>query len=471
MAPMTPKSNDDTDALAPSANVQADVRMPSAYQRVTKAIGRGINALVGARQAASSEPLPLVSVARLRAALRALRPCFVALSTDVTAQEHAAQLIATYGQLNRAQVQQLLAAMVKEAQAVQPQVKGKSDWLDGPHARFFKRFNALPGGLQFLLKLRVDMWTMRHDISGMDDLEQTLGDLFAAWFDVGFLELRSITWDSPASLLEKLMHYEAVHAIASWDDLRDRLDRDRVCYAFFHPRMPDEPLIFVEVALTRELTASIDAVLDQSATPEDPARCRWAIFYSITNTQPALRGVSFGNFLLKRVINEIREHLPHLKDFATLSPIPGFARWLNGQDEQGLQKLVGERLLQKVSALDAVPNRMDGPAIATRIAGDSGTPLAPLPPPLATLAQQLALAYLVTLDGNGMPIDPVARFHLGNGARIERLNIAADRSHKGMAQSLGLMVNYLYELDELDANRARLSEGHPALGKAVRRYT
>ncbi|MCJ9713769.1 malonyl-CoA decarboxylase, partial [Bordetella hinzii] len=195
-------------------------------------------------------------------------------------------------------------------------------------ARLFKRLNAQQDGLRFLVDLRADMLRWRKQVAGLQALEQVLEGLLSAWFDVGLLELRPLTWDSPASLLEKLIKYEAVHAIQSWDDLRHRVAPDRRCYAYFHPQMPDVPLIFVEIAFDARMSDSVQSLLDPQAPTQDLGRARWAIFYSISNTQEGLRGISFGNFLLKRVIERLLQELPQLKSFATLSPIPGFAAWL-----------------------------------------------------------------------------------------------------------------------------------------------
>ncbi|HRE17799.1 MAG TPA: malonyl-CoA decarboxylase family protein, partial [Rhodocyclaceae bacterium] len=194
--------------------------------------------------------------------------------------------------------------------------------------RILTQFNALPQGVKFLVDLRVDLLSFLESDPELAALDRELENRLTAWFDVGFLELRRITWQSPAALLEKLIQYEAVHAIRSWTDLKNRLDSDRRCYGFFHPRMPDEPLIFVEVALVNKLADNVQELLDEHAPVFDPKQATTAIFYSISNTQEGLRGVSFGNFLLKRVVDALKRDLPQLKQFATLSPLPGLRRWL-----------------------------------------------------------------------------------------------------------------------------------------------
>lgn len=307
-----------------------------------------------------------------------------------------------------------------------------------PRRRLLQRFSAHPDGIPFLVNLRADMQAQLKADKRLLALDVEMEYMFSTWFDVGFLELRRISWDSPASLVEKLIKYEAVHDIRSWDDVKNRLDSDRRCYGFFHPRLPGEPLIFVEVALINEIAASITPLLDESAAPADLDRATTAIFYSISNTQTGLRGVSFGDSLIKRVVESLHEEFPRLKTFATLSPIPGLRGWLN--------KNAPPELLQ---AWEAAPE------------------LAEKSPPRVAL-QQWAARYLGTELHDGKPLDAVARFHLGNGARVERLNWAADPSAKGFKQSYGLMVNYLYDLKRLDKNRAALAQGKIPIAPAIK---
>jgi malonyl-CoA decarboxylase len=320
-----------------------------------------------------------------------------------------------------------------------------------------KRFNLLERGLRFLVDLRADLLDALPAHPDLAPLETDLEALLSSWFDVGLLEMRQLTWHSPASLLEKLVRYEAVHAIASWNDLKNRLDTDRRCYAFFHPRLPDEPLIFVEVAFTRDMADAIAPLLDEAAPVDDPQRARAAIFYSISNTQRGLRGLAFGNFLLARVIDDLKRQAPRLKTFATLSPIPGLRHWLARQDEASVIACAGA---DAVAALQS--------AVAS---GRLTAPTAPAdgddPTPLQRALLRLAAHYLTQLDSGRRPLDPVARFHLGNGARLERLNWRADPSDKGWRQSYGLMVNYLYDPARLDRQRAQLARGRPAVSAAI----
>jgi malonyl-CoA decarboxylase len=267
-------------------------------------------------------------------------------------------------------------------------------------------------------------------------------------------------------LLERLIAYEAVHEIRSWEDLRNRLDSDRRCYAFFHPRMPREPLIFVEIALTRGLAGSIQKLLDESEPSVDPRKADSAIFYSISSTQEGLRGISFGNFLIKRVVEELKREFPGLRTFATLSPIPGFVRWLNSDDAARMVFSPALRTKLKKAGLDATQAQALWKAIGAENWSADARRHALLQEPLLG-----ACAHYLTQVRQGLrPLDPVARFHLDNGARIQRLNWLADISPKGLRQSAGVMVNYLYDPSEIEDNHeAYRLHGKVALAPDVRR--
>ncbi|WP_245725492.1 malonyl-CoA decarboxylase domain-containing protein [Pandoraea oxalativorans] len=431
---------------------------------------------------------------------RQLAQCFSARLTDSSANEAAREFMARYGAASAEEQLALLTVVAdicasdgevggdgkgavkdtgkdaskdaakdaaKDARRAASTATGLAGALGSARVRFLKRFNALPDGLPFLVNWRADMLRHRAALPGLAALEDDLGSLFSTWFDVGLLELHPITWDSPASLLEKLMRYEAVHEISSWADLRNRLDSDRRCYAFFHPRMSREPLIFVEVAFVPEMAADVHSLLDEKAPLEDLRRVRWAIFYSISNTQPGLRGVSFGNFLLKRVIDELRLDFPKLRNFATLSPIPGFNDWLRQLSAQALAEALGPKRAKLLAQEPSLATQASGAQMMAWLQASpdrkSGRALQ------RALGEALAAYYLARETVRGQPRDPVARFHLGNGARVERINWHADLSKKGAKQSCGMMVNYLYEPDELDANLQRLIDGEPALGRAVSR--
>jgi malonyl-CoA decarboxylase len=295
-------------------------------------------------------------------------------------------------------------------------------------------------------------------------LEEDLKRLLANWFDIGFLELKRITWESPAALLEKLMAYEAVHEIRGWTDLKNRLDADRRCFAFFHPRMPDEPLIFVEVALVSGMTGDIHALLDEAAPIGDPHAADTAIFYSISNCQRGLDGISFGDFLIKRVVDALATELPRLKVFATLSPVPGFRAWLERESGAAYSHLL---LPTERSAIDALGGEAPEHDLAALLDHYADPRIATaLRDPLIRLCARYLLHEQTP---SGRALDPVAHFHLSNGARVERLNWLGDTSPKGLQQSAGIMVNYLYRLSEIETNHeAYRGEGRVAAASTIR---
>jgi malonyl-CoA decarboxylase len=336
--------------------------------------------------------------------------------------------------------------------------------LVSPRTRLLQRFAVFPEGMRFLVDLRQELMPALKSNKRLLALEAELENLFTTWFDVAFLELRRISWDSPASLVEKLIKYEAVHDIKSWGDVKNRLDSDRRCYGFFHPRLPDEPLIFVEVAFMNDIATSINPLLDESAEAVDLAKATTAIFYSISNTQPGLKGVSFGDSLIKRVVETLRADFPKLKTFATLSPIPGFRAWLGKNAERMLQETPDKMRAQLGRAVGFEP-----PAASHVLSAlDQASTL----PERSALRQWLlgcAAHYLGKELSEERPVDPVARFHLGNGARVEQVNWAADLSAKGVKQSFGLMVNYLYDLRKLDRHRHALAQGRIPISDGVER--
>lgn len=325
--------------------------------------------------------------------------------------------------------------------------------LEAPRLRLLRQFNDLPDGVKFLVDMRAELIGLVREDSSLALLEQDMRHLLKSWFDIGFLELRRITWDTAsAALLEKLIAYEAVHAIESWDDLKNRLDSDRRCFAYFHPKMPDEPLIFVEVALVNGLAGSVQALLDEDAPVQNPTAADTAIFYSISNAQRGLAGISFGNFLIKRVAAQLSREFPGLKNFATLSPIPGYMSWLGESLAEGranLLKPAERKALTEAAGRSGAKGTLKSLLKDDRWTRDDGVVKA-LQAPLTRLAAH----YLAEQKGRNADRarDPVAHFHLSNGAIIERLNWLGDRSDNGFKQSAGLMVNYLYDLDRIDEN-------------------
>ncbi|HXE20406.1 malonyl-CoA decarboxylase domain-containing protein [Castellaniella sp. UC4442_H9] len=367
--------------------------------------------------------------------------------------------------LARSWADQYLAAGADERRSLLAALVRAGIESDTPQKeQLFRRLYAQSDRLGLMVELRADMLRWRNQVAGLAELEQPLARLLSNWFDVGMLELRHINWDSPASLLEKLIQYEAVHEIRSWDDMRRRVADDRRCYAFFHPRMSDQPLIFVEVAFSEHIAGDVQALLDPVRPVDGLEKARWAIFYSITNTQPGLRGISFGNFLLRRVIDDLQRELPHVRSYATLSPIPGFASWLEKQSADEVHAA-----LERLSGQSVDPEEdATGVGWVARLRGGAAATADEDVEELRRCGLRLAARYLVNMH-NGQPLDPVARFHLGNGARIEHVNWAADLSVRGLAQSCGMMVNYVYEPAQLDDNRAHLAAGKPSVSRKVQR--
>ncbi|MEH6627343.1 MAG: malonyl-CoA decarboxylase [Motiliproteus sp.] len=407
--------------------------------------------------------------------LEQIHACLMAQGGDVAARVGAARLGNAYMGLNdngKHQFLNLLAShfdtpldqietLISEYQQSTDKqqrrrlLKQLKEYLDAPRRQLLTQFNALPQGIKFLVDMRADMQRLSEPgDQQLHDLEQDLRELLVSWFDVGFLKLQQITWDSPASLLEKLIEYEAVHEIRDWEDLKHRLAMDRRLFAFFHPSMVDEPLIFIQVALVKGLATNIHDVLDNTQPPMEPEQADTAIFYSISNAQQGLAGISFGNFLIKRVVSVLKREYPNLQHYATLSPIPGFQRWLTSTIKPTSQGLISAEEWQTV--VDLVPDGTEKPLMHL-LQTDwhaNEEPSNKLQPLLLRLCSH----YLLQEKRRGhQALDPVAHFHLSNGARIEQLNWLADQSNKGLQRSAGLMVNYLYDLDHIETNSENYS--------------
>ena len=316
--------------------------------------------------------------------------------------------------------------------------------VEPPRQEIFRRLNMAPGGTATLVDMRSQLLKGMKAHPQWRVIDYDLMHLLRSWFNGGFLRLERIDWRTSAIVLEKLIQYEAVHAIQGWRDLRRRLESDRRCFAFFHPQLPEEPIIFIEVALTRGMSAHVQPLLDLKSPVAVPANADCAMFYSITNCQEGLRGISFGNLLIKQVAEDLKREFPHLRRFATLSPVPGFRRWL----------------------------AESGPEILKRIEAPAWH-LGEVPEALQTQLTRHCAHYLLHAKLGEEPLDPVARFHLGNGASLERLNWMGDTSEQGMARSAGLMVNYVYWLAEVERNHERYYKEHvvvaaPAVEKLAR---
>ncbi len=316
----------------------------------------------------------------------------------------------------------------------------------------FRRLNRAPGGTGELVQMRADLLGLLKGRGDLLALDRDVVHLLSSWFNRGFLVLRKIDWSTPANILEQIIRYEAVHEIRDWNDLRRRIDpADRRCYAFFHPAMPDAPLIFVEVALTETIPGAIAPLLAEERQPVAVERARTAVFYSISNTQRGLGGISFGSFLIKQVVEELRRELPKLDTFVTLSPVPGFMQWV----KEGKDVPLSDDERKLLENLDTPDWFKDAELTAQ---------LRPVLEPLA------AHYFLKARTSKGRLIDSVARFHLGNGARLERINWLGDLSPKGVRESAGVMVNYLYRLDDIEKNHeAYANDGEVVASSAVKK--
>jgi malonyl-CoA decarboxylase len=313
-----------------------------------------------------------------------------------------------------------------------------------------RRLNRAPGGTGELVAMRTDLLGLTKGHPELAALDRDVVHLLSSWFNRGFLVLRRIDWSTPANILEQIIRYEAVHEIHDWDDLRRRIDPvDRRCYAFFHPAMPDAPLIFVEVALTETIPGAIAPLLAVDRQPVPVDRARTAVFYSISNTQRGLGGISFGNFLIKQVVEELRRELPKLDTFVTLSPVPNFMGWVKQTTEITDEDRAVLKLLDE-------PKWFENSETEAQLR--------------AVLEPLAAYYFLKARTSKGKLIDSVARFHLGNGARLERINWLGDLSPKGLRESAGIMVNYLYRLDDIEKNHeAYANEGEVVASSAVKK--
>ncbi len=319
-----------------------------------------------------------------------------------------------------------------------------------------RRLNLAPNGIATLVSMRETLLKQKTEFPDLESVDADFAHLFGSWFNRGFLVLRPINWSTPAAILEKIIRYEAVHEIGSWEELRRRLaPDDRRCFAFFHPQLADEPLIFVEVALTKAIPTTVSEVLDADREVIAPTEARTAVFYSISNCQEGLRGISFGNFLIKQVVEDLKRDLPKLDTFVTLSPVVGFAAWLKREHADEDSEALSDEDKAALAGLDEADwAGMPASRDAVR----------------QPMLEAAAWYFLKARNGRGKPIDPVARFHLGNGARLERLNFLANMAPGAMRQAHGLMVNYLYKLDDIEANHeAFVVRDEVVTGQSVRR--
>lgn len=360
-------------------------------------------------------------------------------------------------------------AVLAAAQAYEQQPDAKNlialfEVTEPPRQELLRRLNRSQGGTEMIVGMRHQLLKMLSKKPELKAVDADMGHLLNSWFNPGFLKMHRVDWHSPAHILEKIIHHEAVHEIDGWDDLRRRLAPDRRCFAFFHPQLPDEPLIFVEVALVPTIADAVGPLVDKKSEPLPSKDYKCAIFYSISNCQPGLRGVSMGNFLIKRVAQRLHDELPTLKTYCTLSPIPGFLDWLSSGasfDGDPPAKAVLERVEAALNLLD-----LKGKSWPDRLS-------AGWKPEKANEAEREALmrlcAVYLTHHSPHRSGNSVAKFHLGNGAQLYRINWAADLSKKGLRQSAGLMVNYLYDLQQVEENHERFGQGEVVRSRAVTR--
>ena len=321
--------------------------------------------------------------------------------------------------------------------------------LDPPRREVIRTLNTAPNGTLSLVQFRSELLDLVGVNPALDVVDKDLSYLLQEWFNRGFLELRQIDWQTPAFILEQLIEYEAVHEIQGWDDLRRRLASDRRCFAFFHPAMPNEPLIFVQVALAQTMATSIQDLLNQPTPETNESLFRNAIFYSISNCQSGLRGISFGNFLIKHVVEMLAAEIPSIDQFVTLSPIPGFNEWLRSCLSDRDSNVLTDDHLTRLGSLDLEEAHRFSEADKH-------------------LLRETCAVYLVNAKTGQFPCDPVARFHLGNGARLEQINLGADTSEKGLRESCGMLVNYLYDSASVTRNHEAYSDhGEIAMSKTV----
>ena len=332
-----------------------------------------------------------------------------------------------------------------------------------PRQELLRRLNRAPGGTATILRMRERLLDLKREYHELDAVDWDFRHLLSSWFNPGFLQVVRVDWRSPAYLLEQIIAHEAVHEIRGWNDLRRRLEGDRRCFAFFHPALPEEPLIFVEVALMDRMPGDVGPLLDAQLPENDPARATAAIFYSISNCQPGLRGVLLGNFLIKNVVELLAHEFPRLKSFCTLSPVPGFVAWLSPLLKRG----AADKADPMEPALAAVAARLGTDIV--RVASDPGPGAIERLAPLRDALTALCARYLLHPgEGSDPSGDPVARFHLNNGAALERINWLADTSKKGLRESLGLMVNYVYDPRSIEANHEKYVGGGIVASRRVR---
>ena len=384
------------------------------------------------------------------------------LYRELDRRDQARFLAALLAEFSPDPVQVLAASEAYAAEQSAANLLRLSTVAEPPRQELLRRLNRAPNGTATILHMRERLLELKMERPEFEAIDADFRHLLSSWFNPGFLQMVRVDWRSPAYLLEHIIEHEAVHEIRGWEDLRRRLQADRRCFAFFHPALPDEPLIFVEVALADHMADRVERLLDVQAAAGDPARATTAVFYSISNCQPGLRGVSLGNFLIKNVLEVLSHEFPRLKAFCTLSPVPAFTAWLAPL----LKADMGDRSDPFALALKAVAAQLGTDIV--KLAVDADNARARLPALNEPLTSLCATYLLRPASGADSAADPVQRFHLNNGAKLERINWLADGSKKALRESLGLMVNYLYEPQAIEANHEKFVRGEIVASRRVR---
>jgi malonyl-CoA decarboxylase len=438
-----------------------------------------------ARMAITGEVRPNLPKEDMDHLRKQMQECLHSKGGEITARAHTVELGKTYLNLTesgRARFLRMLAQdfdidrekLTKRIESVKSSpARGEAanrlenelrDALTSPRSIILRQFNALPDGFKFLVDMRADLLPLIGKDAALRGLEYDLKQILSSWFDIGLLDLVEINWNSSASILEKLIAYEAVHKVRSWDDLKNRLDADRRVFAFFHNKMPDEPLIFVHVALVTGLSDNVQELLDEKS-PLSDSKADTAIFYSISNAQRGLAGISFGNFLIKRVVDKLSRELPRLKHYSTLSPVPGLRSWLDPLLAKNDESILRPRELKDVQQL----TKAEGPKALLALLDTDWWQDEKISAKLKPILTRLCAHYLLFEKKKQTALDPVAHFHLTNGARLERINWLGDVSPKGLKQAAGIMVNYYYDLDDIDDNHEDyVTEGTIVASRSVR---
>ncbi len=439
-----------------------------------------------ARMAITGEVRPSLPKEDMDHLRKQMQECLHSKGGEITARAHTVELGKTYLSLTeagRARFLRLLAQdfdidrdkLAKRIEALKP-TTAKADLakyenelreiLVSPRSVILRQFNTLPDGFKFLVDMRADLLPLIGKDAALRGLEYDLKQILSSWFDIGLLDLAEINWNSPASILEKLIAYEAVHKVRSWDDLKNRLDADRRVFAFFHNKMPDEPLIFVHVALVEGLSDNVQELLDEKSPLSDAKSIDTAIFYSISNAQKGLAGISFGNFLIKRVVDKLSREFTKIKHYSTLSPVPGLRGWLDPLLAKEDESVLRPREIKEINQLTSSE---DGAKALLKLLDSEWTKDAKVAAKLKPILTRLCAHYLLNEKKKLTALDPVAHFHLTNGARLERINWLGDTSPKGLKQSAGIMVNYYYDLDDIDDNHEDyVTEGTIVASRHVR---